>query len=290
MLPIEVSTFQDYQFHEVDENNLAKIGRRWFGERFDIENEKSFSFTFPNMVTTEPVKVKVLAAAVSEATATNMQVLLNGSLVSTMNFNLVDDPILAFSSSYQDEVVLSSSEVSIDLIYNNNGNPSAYGYLDYISVEATRNLAFEGSQMVFKNNEVVMNSGIAQYTISNTNNVQEIWDITNKYDVSSVLNSDGNQTMTFKDVAGTNKKYVTVTSLDYFQPLRDANTTVSNQNIKGTIFLNDQGVFEDVDYIIIARNNYVSQAERLAQINRDKYNLNVKVITLNAIYNEFSSR
>ena len=43
-----IDTFQDYQFHEVDQTNLAKIGRRWFGERFDIENERDFSFNFPN--------------------------------------------------------------------------------------------------------------------------------------------------------------------------------------------------------------------------------------------------
>ena len=286
---IEVNTFHDYQFHEIDENNLAKIGRRWFGERFDIENEKSFNFSFPNLITTEPAKIKVLAAAVSESTSTTMQVVLNGSLASTINFSAVSDPILAFGNSYVDDVSLTSTEVSVDLIYDNNSNPSAFGYLDYISIEATRGLIYEGSQFKFKNNEVALNPGIAQYTITNASTIQEVWDITDKYNVASVSNSDQNQTLNFKDVAGVNKTYITVTNADYYQPSRDANTSVSNQNIKGTIFQNAQGEFQDIDYIIIAKNNYTTQAERLAQINRDRNNLNVKVITLDEIYTEFSS-
>ena len=64
---------------------------------------------------------------------------------------------------------------------------------------------------------------------------------------------------------------------------------VTNQNIKGTIFEDNQGQFQDVDYIIVARNDMLNQAERLAQINRDQYGLNVKVYELQQIYNEFSS-
>lgn len=286
---IQVDTFQDYQFHEVDENNLAKIGRRWFGERFDVENERSFSFNFPNLVTSIPAEVKVLAAGVSEISGSNIQVLLNGDLITTLSFNAFNDPVLASDSTYINDVTLTSSEVKFDLIYNNGGNPTGLGYLDYISVEATRALTFEGSQFIFKNKDVAFNPGIAEFTISNANNIQEVWDITDKYNVQSVINSEQSQTFSFKDVAGVAKKYATVSNLNYFEPHRDANTGVSNQNIKGTIFLNEQGQFEDVDYIIVARNNYMSQAERLAQINRDKYNLNVKVVQLDQIYNEFSS-
>ncbi|WP_298898626.1 type IX secretion system sortase PorU [uncultured Psychroserpens sp.] len=286
---IEVNTFQDYQFHELDENSIAKIGRRWFGERFDVENERTFNFTFPNLVTTEPAKVRILTAGVSENIPTNMQIVLNGNLISTQGFNPIDDPVLASGSTFDEDVSLTSQDVAIDLIFNNNGNPSATAYLDYISIEATRSLNFEGTQLVFKNNEVALNPGIAQYTLSNTGNVQEIWDITDKFNVQTIVNSDSNQNLSFKDIAGTSKKYVTVTNLDYFEPLRDANTSVNNQNIKGTIFQNAQGEFEDIDYIIVARANYLNQAERLAQINRDQYNLTVKVVELEAIFTEFSS-
>ncbi|MFY8009342.1 MAG: peptidase C25, partial [Flavobacterium sp.] len=46
-----INTFDDYQFHEIDEVNIAKLGRVWFGEQFGIDNEQEFDFTFPNLVT-----------------------------------------------------------------------------------------------------------------------------------------------------------------------------------------------------------------------------------------------
>ncbi|WP_460219807.1 type IX secretion system sortase PorU [Psychroserpens sp. MEBiC05023] len=286
---IEINTFQDYQFHELDEENIAKLGRRWFGERFNIENEQSFSFNFPNLISEEPARVKVLVGAVSQSPTPTMQIVLNGTLVSTLGFSAIDDPILASGNIYSENVLLSSPEVTIDLISNNNGNPSGSTYLDYISIEATRSLIFEGTQLRFKNKDVALSSGVVKYNLENATNVQEVWDITDKYNVTTVSNAEQSQTFSFKDIAGTSKTYITVSNLDYFQPSRDSNTTVANQNIKGTIFLNSQGEFEDIDYIIVARNDFVSQAERLAQINRDIHNLNVKVVTLNEIYTEFSS-
>lgn len=283
-----VNTFQDYQFHEIDEFNLAKVGRRWFGNRFNIENEQQFEFSFPNIITTEPVRVKVYAASTAEI-ATSMAININGNLVDTFLFNPIEDPALASGDSYNNIINVASSDIVVSLNYNNNGNPSSQGYLDYVSVEATRGLAFEGDQFIFKNNQVVSTPGIVEYSLTNAANVSEIWDITNKYDVTSFSNTNQNSQVNFKAISGLAKTYLAVTPSDYYSPLRDGNASVSNQNIKGTIFNNNQGQFQDVDYIIITPNNLLSQAERLAQINRTQYNLNVKVVTLNEIYNEFSS-
>ncbi|MEZ4793222.1 MAG: type IX secretion system sortase PorU [Gelidibacter sp.] len=283
-----IDTFQDYQFHELDEYNIAKIGRRWFGDRFGIENEKMFIFDFPNLVPSEPATLKVYVGATAEV-QTSMDVKLNGTLITNLTLNPFADTTLATGNSYNGNVSLTSQEATVTLKFNNNGNPSSLAYLDYVSVEATRALKFEGNQFFFKNNSVATASGVVQYNVTNTTSVTEIWDITNKYDVSNILNSDQASTLSFKAQAGTKRNYLVVAPSDYYQPLRDNTVGVANQNLKGTIFKNAQGQFEDIDYIIVASNNYVSQAERLAQINRTQYGLNVKVVTLNEIYNEFSS-
>ncbi len=283
-----IDTFQDYQFHEVDEFNIAKIGRRWFGDRFSIENEKMFTFNFPNLVTTEPAKLNVYVGATAEV-QTTMDVKLNGAPITNLILNPFADTTLATGNGFSGNVPLTSSEAIVTLTYNNNGNPSSIAYLDYVSVEATRLLKFEGKQFFFKNKSVATSSGVVQYNMTNTTSVSEIWDITNKYDVTNVLNSDRASTISFKSQAGMERTYLTVTPSNYYEPLRDNNVAVSNQNLKGTIFKNAQGQFEDIDYIIVASNNFVTQAERLAQINRTQYGLNVKVVTLKEIYNEFSS-
>ena len=285
---IQIDVFQDYKFYERDEFNLAKLGRRWFGDRFDFENEKTFEFEFENLITTQPINLKVFTAAVGEV-ATSMQLSVNGASIDNFTFAGIDDPILATEDSYNGNINVSSSQISVNLNYNNNGNPSSVGYLDYISIEATRSLIHTGNQFIFKNYSAASQSGVGQYTISNASDVSQVWDITDKYNVTNKINTDENSTFNFKAQLGELRTYLAVDPSDYFEPKRDSNSGVSNQNIKGTVFRNNSGSFQDIDYIIVARNDMFSQAERLAQINRDQYNLNVKVYRLRDIYNEFSS-
>ncbi|MCB0462103.1 MAG: type IX secretion system sortase PorU [Flavobacteriaceae bacterium] len=285
---VQIDTFQDYQFYEVDEYNLAKLGRRWFGNRFDFDNNKTFDFEFKNLVTANPINLKVYVAAVGEV-STSMQLKVNGTDIDNFAFAAIDDPILATEDSYIGSFTVNSSQISVNLNYNNNGNPSSVGYLDYISIEATRNLIHTGNQFVFKNNNTASLSGVGQYNISNASDITEVWDITDKYNVAKKLNTDENSNFSFKAQLGETRYYLAVDPSDYFEPKRDSNSRVANQNIKGTVFKNNLGDFQDIDYIIVARNDMVSQAERLAQINRDQYNLNVKVYRLQDIYNEFSS-
>jgi hypothetical protein len=283
-----INTFHEYKFHEVDKYNIAFLGRRWFGERFDVNNNRTFTFNFPDLVTSEPIVLRTYVAAVS-STATSMQLTVNGANVSTLSIAGASSPSLANESSYSNNVNVNASKITVGLNFQNNGNPSALGYLDYISITATRALNFDKKQFQFKNNTVASASGIGQYNIANASQLSEIWDVSDIYNVSDFINTDAVSNLSFTSNLGTLKTYVAVTSLDYFEPKFDSKTTISNQNIKGTVFLNSQGVFQDVDYIIVAPDNMLIQAERLAQINRNQYNLNVKVFGLNEIYNEFSS-
>ncbi len=45
------NSFHNYKFVESDTYNIAKMGRRWFGHRFYVENVRAFSFDFPNLIT-----------------------------------------------------------------------------------------------------------------------------------------------------------------------------------------------------------------------------------------------
>ncbi|HZW63276.1 MAG TPA: type IX secretion system sortase PorU [Flavobacteriaceae bacterium] len=282
----EITTFQEYQYHETDEFNIAQVGRRWFGDRFSVDNEKSIPFQFPDLVTAQAVQLNVYVAAVSES-ASSMQVSVNGSPQTTLNLLPANEPNLATEAVYIGNVNVSSDNVTVALTYNNNGNPSALAYIDYVSIRATRNLNFSGKQFTFSNNLVNAQPGTAQYTLSNAANVQEIWDVTDIYNVQSYANTDSDALFSFKATMGAPRQYVTVSSVDYYTPQTDADKRVANQNLKGTIFQNAQGQFQDVDYIIITPQIFISQAERLAQINTDTYGLHVKVVPLDLIYNEF---
>ncbi len=80
------TTFDDYQFHEIDEVNIAKLGRIWFGESFSIDNEQEFKFTFPNLVTSSPITVTAHNATVA-FTATTFKIEANSQPIATMSFS-----------------------------------------------------------------------------------------------------------------------------------------------------------------------------------------------------------
>lgn len=284
---VTYNTFHNYKFVESDTYNIAKMGRRWFGHRFYVENARAFSFDFPNLIASNPITLRVYVAGASESD-TSMKLKVNGSEVDNFTFPPIDNDILARQDSFNNFVTTTSETINIELTYNNNGNPSATAYLDYISIEAECALTSLGTQFEFKHNGTSTQFGIGQFEISNAATISQVWDISNPYQIQLYNNTDAESEFSFKTSLGTLKTYQAV-GPDFYVPRKTNNSNVPNQDIKGTVFLDAQGEFRDVDYLIITPNYLKAQAERLAQINRTQNNLNVKVYTLESIYQEFSS-
>ena len=112
-----------------------------------------------------------------------MQVSLNGSLLDTFFFSAIDDPVLADDDSYSGDVMVNASTINISLNYDNNGNPSSVGYLDFISIEAERSLTYVNGQFQFTNNNAPFLSGVGQYNLSNSSSISEIWDVSDQFNI-----------------------------------------------------------------------------------------------------------
>ena len=285
---VNFTTFHDYKFIESDEYNVGQMGRRWFGHRFYFENARSFQFEFPNLVTSSPLRLSVYGVATAES-STSLEVKANGTTIDNLSFTGIEYGILATQDGFSSNFNSTSPVVTIDLNYNNQGNPSASAYLDYISIEAERELIGDGSQFQFKHNDMSMMNGVGQFNLDSASSIGEIWNITDPYNPSYYTNTDLNATFSFKTALGSQKIFQAVSISDYYSPRLISNRSVTNQDLKGTIFLDSQGQFKDVDYLIITPKFLESQAERLAYINENQNNLTVKVVTLESIYQEFSS-
>lgn len=290
------NSYDEYQFHEVDRVNVARLGRTWYGEQFNFESQQTFQFNFPNMQTTNPVNVKVRAAG-SAAAATNMTITVNGQVLGTMLFDPVNPqgPVYGSPKVFPDPFfpgqgtfTSNSQNISVVLKYNNNGVPSSNAFLDYIVITAKSDLKGFGKQFRFKVNEVDSQVGVCEYQINNASSVSQVWDITDIYNVTSKMNS-GQALFTFKSNMGQAKRYIALDSNDFYTPGKENDSSVSNQDLKGTIFYNNLGQLQDVDYLIVTPSYLVSQAERLANFHRTYSSLNVKVVTLDMLYKEFSS-
>jgi hypothetical protein len=283
------TTFDDYQFHEVDEVNIVRLGRVWFGEQFSIDNEQEFDFNIPNIVSTTPIQISVHGASAAFA-PTNFKIEANNQLVGTITFNSlnVNSSNLAYDSSLINSVTVSSDNVTIKATYDNGGIPNAKGYLDYIKIKAKRNLEGYNKQFRFQNDQSSSLIGIGEYQLSNATSINQVWDITDIFNVTKTENPN-QSAFSFKTSLGEVRKYIAVVNADFFTPLKESKTKVDNQNLKGTIFNNSQGQFQDIDYLIITPKSLNPQAEKLANFHRNYSNLNVKVVNLENIYHEFSS-
>ena len=181
-----------------------------------------------------------------------------------------------------------SPNVVFNLVYNNGGVPSSNGYLDFIRVKSTRNLVGFGKQYLFFNDEQSTNIGVGNYAISNASSLGQIWDVTDIYNVKKYVNP-GSANYSFKVNLGLKNKYVALDIQDVYTPFKEAVSVVQNQNLKGTIFKNNQGNFQDIDYLIITPFSLYNQAENLANFHRINSGLSVKVVLTELIYQEFSS-
>ena len=281
---INTSVYDDYQYHEVDLTNIANLGRQWFGESFEIDSEQEFSFNFPNIDTSIPVKILIKTAAAG-FTNTNFKVAVNGQNTVTIPMAaIVANSSTKFNpgSLPPNTIITASENIKIKLTFDDNGVPGSKGYLDNIRLFAKSKLQGYGKQFQFQYDLSAASSGVINYTISNASGISQVWDITDIYNVSKIENQNA-ATFSFKANSGVLKKYIAIDPKDYFSPLKSNNPKIINQNLKGDFYNNT------IDYVIITPSNLSIQAEKLASFHRSYSKLNVKVITLESIYQEFSS-
>ncbi len=283
-----ITTFDDYQFHEIEDINIEKLGRVWFGESFSVDEEQEFDFEFPNLVTASPITVETHVAAVTSTTniftiEANSQPVGDISIVPPPNSEM-----LVLERTLSVPVTVSSEDVTIKVTYDNGGVPNSKGYLDYIRITAKRNLQSFGKQFPFQFNQAASLMGIAEYQLSSASSISQVWDITDIYNVAKAENSN-QAAFSFKADLGQVRKYIAIDNSDFYTPLKESKTKVDNQNLKGTVFNNSSGQFQDIDYLIITPKFLHAQAEKLAAFHRNYASLNVKVVDLELIYPEFSS-
>lgn len=279
---VNYTTFNERLFHEQNKYTIGYLGRIWFGEVFNVQNQQNFTFELPGIVNAQPVNLTSVVAASSPNTSSFTFTVNNQNVgtVSLVNSNAV---YLGYQNYINTPVSISGNTAVVGLDYNNNGVPSATGYLDYIALDYIKKLEGYGKQFGFRINDAQNQIGIGSYSFSNATNISNVWDVTDHQEVRNVATNTA-ATFSFKGYLGEVREYQTLVPSDYYSPIMISNPRVLNQNLKGTIFADG-----DVDYLIVTSPDLRSAAERLAQFHKNHSNLNVKVVTTNAIYEEFSS-
>lgn len=273
--------------YEKDELNLLKGGRNWYGEIFSQSSDltRSFSFDIQDLIMSSEVLVHVDMLAASTQSS-NFSFSLNDQNLGDLLIPAIIDPARRFydtrAISGVDDFSISADQVSPSNSLNLNISYDAplsnsIGYLDKFLITYETNLAYKQKATFFQNPQSIENE-INTYQLQKNADDLLIWDITDHLNPENQLfDLDGN-TLTFSDEGNEFKKYVAFKPQDALAPI--SAKLVQNQNLRGSSV---------PELIIVTPPKFITEANRLASHRRSFDNMQVDVVTINQVYNEFSS-
>jgi len=278
----QITVFDDFTFFEKDERNLFAAGMQWFFTTdFNIENTQTFTIPFKDAVPNSMLNIKMRGVSNSVVSST-MEVKVNNQDTFLVSYPPINPSSLnkAFATEGSANIINSSEKINFSITYNNNGNPSANAFLDYIEVSGKKQLRFSDFQFGFRSFEQANASGTVEYQIENGNAAFQIWDVSNPISPEMITNETSGTNFVFKDRTGSLKEYIVLSTSDFYTPTRIQNQRVTNQNLHG---------LRDINYLVITNSTLSGQAQRLADYHQANSNLTTKVVLLDQIYNEFAS-
>lgn len=279
---VTVTNFDDYAIIDQDEINLLESGRLWLGDKFDVTTNYSYSFNFPNLKKNEPIVVTSnLVARSSSSTKFTFQ---SGSTsIGDISMSSVNTGSYTANYASQTEKTFTnytptSDQFEIAIEYEKS-SASSIGWLNFLRVNARRELTFTDNQMAFRDTKSIETGNTAKYTLKNTNDKIQIWDVSNPESLKLILSSYSNNTTSFNADANILREYIAVDITGNF-PSPEVIGTVQNQNLHA---------LAQKDMLIISPTKFTSYANQIADFHETNDALKVQVINPEEIYNEFSS-
>lgn len=276
-----VNTFDDFMYLEQDKINFIKSGREWYGDLYDFTTEYTYNFAFPNIDLTQSVRVKTdLAARTPGSGASNFLVTSPGTTgsvtvvipgVGTGAYTAAANPgngIMTFMPS--------SSNVSVKVKFNK-ATSTSQGWLNYIQVQARRNLIHFGDQMHFRDKNSVGAGNVAEFVLSGVSGSMQLWDVTEPDNASQLNVSVVSGQIVFRTNADIMHEYIAFRSNSCPTPF--AFGKVSEQNLHS---------LSPRDLIIITHPQFYAQAAELAAFHESEGTGTI-LVTTDQVYNEFSS-
>lgn len=274
-----VTTVDHLAFHHNNLKNFIKSGRHAYGETFDINLSQSFGFNVPSVSTAEQVWYNINFMARSTLPS-SFTISHTGQLLCTASMAAVSTGTYADYGTLKDckgNFNPSGNAVTFDITYNFNPSaPSSVGYLDYIEINARKQLAVQTNAYTFRDKAAFLNNASqARYTIQGYNNAYRVWDVTDPYNITEQqVNQDGS----FIADATVLKEFILFRNQNAVAPVNKG--LVPNQDLHG---------LDAAEMIIISHPLFLSQANRLADMHRQHDGLSIHVVDINQVYNEFSS-
>jgi len=267
------SSYSYFQNYEQDLYSLVGGGQRWYGELFDVELSKNISFNIPNIESNSNITfTSAIASNSSVSSGTNISYSINGTSLYSTTLPTGEYGRKSFSFNYASPASTFNMSLSVT-----RATPSTLTYLDFILLNCRRKLVYESSQFNFRDINSLGNNQISSFQINTSSNNLTVWRITDRHNPKLMATSFLNSILSFKDASDSLNEYTVFSKSSVFTPTFV--TKVKTQNLHS---------LSQVDYLMVTHKDFLSQAERLAELHRSS-GLEVHVVTTEQVFNEFSS-
>ncbi|MBA3664066.1 MAG: type IX secretion system sortase PorU [Bacteroidetes bacterium] len=276
---LSTSSFDYYNFHELDLTNFIKSGRQFFGEYFDLTNSYTFSFTDGNFVTGDSIfaEVGVAGRALNSTVFSVSGNGINGSLnTNGVNINFYLDPYADAQSAIFSAINNNPSVISMNVTKQ---TAASIGWMDNIEINARRNLVVNNSQFQFRDSRVTGNGKVCNFSLSNPSNLNiSVWNISDPLNPFNQLFSISGSSINFNSPVDSLMEFALFPDNSFYTPSFSGKT--ANQNLHAV---------QQADYVIVTHPLFISYAQRLANLHQQNEGLTYVIATTEQVYNEFGS-
>jgi hypothetical protein len=282
LLP-EITTYDDLTVHENDIVNILESGREWYGEKFDLKSTYDFSYDFQGIK--QGSSLQVISGVMGQSfNGASFDLSVNGTKLGTQVIGEIPDATYGLkgrdaSDTFSINTNLIPNPEAFKLTYHfiKSTSGKSTGYLNYFIIRCERDLAYRNENLIFRSGQSLSNAE-STFKINNVLNETRVWDITSPLEpaeqeikISNGLLSFGTETQTLKTFIAFNDNLAK-------QPVSEM--MIANQDLHGSAI---------PDLLIISNPAFLGQARDLADFRMTESGMNVLVVSVGQVYNEFSS-
>ena len=278
-----VSQYVDFGYYESDLYNDQKSGRDWFGEQFETKKDITIRFVMPGIISNSNITfVSNLMAQSYEYSY--FRIFWNTNQVLERKMDTIPQTQYGSKGAFGvDTISVNSTTVAasnntnqdINIKFQQGAGNRSVGYLNYIVLTVSRKIAKYDNATFFHipyNNDVLSDVSVASFPSDGT-----VWDVTDPFNIQEMSVSGTGDNAKFASLSDSNRSFVVFAKGDMKTPDFVENVAAQDLHHMSTPTL-----------LIVAHSDFLSDANRLASHRSSTYGIDVKVVTPQQIYNEYS--
>lgn len=281
--------FDDVQRLETETVNLLDFfnsaqgsGKRWFGDYFFQTRERTYSFTFPNIVSGSTARLRSEFAGRCGVN-TSLRIQAGSSTFSGVVFGVQvsnNEASFASNTTINGSFQPAADKVDVRVQYLPAAEPSE-GWLDYIEINARRRLRMVDQSLLEFRDLRTLNQAASTFRLGNVNGPLTIWDITTPQTPKKQQATVSGGVAEFGvNTQGVLRDFVAFYDNFAFPKPQKVVGKIDNQNIHAT---------DNVHMAIVYHPAFEASVQQLAEHRRTYSGLDVVTVPVEKIYNEFSS-